>query len=109
MSTPSYRGSTSVTRWPSRPSASGRAAATSASPPVFAYGCASDVIMSIDNGSEPSGRFSETMAVGADALDDIRGARGFESDLPDRAGFSAAGRGLCAERVVFGAFGAVLE
>jgi hypothetical protein len=65
--------------------------------------------MSIDNGSEPSGRFSGTVAVGAAVLDDALGARGFGVDLADRAGFSTAGRGLLAERVVFGIFGAVLE
>ena len=46
---PRYRGSTSVTRWPSRPSASGSAPATSASPPVLAYGCASDATIRIDS------------------------------------------------------------
>jgi len=65
--------------------------------------------MSIDKGSELSGRFSGTVVVGAVVLDDALGALGFEVDLADRAGFSTTGRGLLVARVVFGAFGAVLE
>src|SRR4051794_32363727 len=106
MCVPRYFGRTSVTRWPSRPSARGSAAATSASPPVFAKGRASEATIRM---SRPEGRGEPVTRgagdfFGAAAAFGFGAAGGFDFGASAAFGFGFCGAGAAAAAWA-GAFG----